>query len=326
MGEAVRIGVAGALGWMGRAIEALAAGRDDVGLCARLDRPGATDAAAHAIAPSDFDAAAKVCDVIIDFSTAAASASLAAGAGARGGPAVVIGATGFSPAEDAQVHEAAQRIAIVRAGNLSLGVNLLAALVEEAARRLPTADWDIEILETHHRRKIDAPSARPCCWARPRRRGEVRRWILTPWPRAPASPVSGPAAAAASPPCVGFGLMSPKPRLENGRRNPTVIVLYELAQVLGASHVELVMPDGEEKKPRKRGSLLQLTAKKMDYLSVACQAPSKSSSAHASLNERRRFRSLSGDVSRIRHRKRSEPAKWDHPWLRYPWRERADRN
>jgi 4-hydroxy-tetrahydrodipicolinate reductase len=158
MTEAMRIGVAGALGRMGRAIEALAAGRDDVRVCARLDRPGATDPAAHATPLTDFDAAAKACDVIVDFSTAPASAALAAAAAARGGPALVIGATGFSPAEDAQVREAAQRIAIVRAGNFSLGVNLLAALVEEAARRLPAADWDIEILETHHRRKVDAPS------------------------------------------------------------------------------------------------------------------------------------------------------------------------
>ncbi|HEY2051665.1 MAG TPA: 4-hydroxy-tetrahydrodipicolinate reductase [Caulobacteraceae bacterium] len=158
MTEAVRIGVAGALGRMGRAIEALAANREDIQLCARLDRPGASDAAAHAIALSDFDTAAKACNVIVDFSTATASAALAASAAARGGPALVIGATGFSPSEDAQVREAAQRVAIVRAGNFSLGVNLLAALVEEAARRLPAADWDIEILETHHRRKIDAPS------------------------------------------------------------------------------------------------------------------------------------------------------------------------
>ena len=158
MTEMVRIGVAGALGRMGRAIEALAAHREDIRVVARLDRPGASETAAHAIALSDFDTAAKACDVIVDFSTATASAALAASAAVRGGPALVIGATGFSPAEDAQVREAAQRVAIVRAGNFSLGVNLLAALVEEAARRLPAADWDIEILETHHRRKIDAPS------------------------------------------------------------------------------------------------------------------------------------------------------------------------
>ena len=158
MGEAVRIGVAGALGRMGRAVEALMDGRQDVRLAARLDRPGATDADAHVVPLTDFCAAAEVCDVIVDFSTGAAGAALATAAAMRGGPALVIGATGFSAVEDARVRDAAHRIAIVRSGNFSLGVNLLAALVEEAARRLPAADWDIEILEAHHRRKIDAPS------------------------------------------------------------------------------------------------------------------------------------------------------------------------
>lgn len=158
MGEAVRIGVAGALGRMGRAVEALVAGRDDVRLAARLDQPGAVDAGEHRAPLADFDVAARACDVIVDFSTAAASAALAAAAAAHGGPALVIGATGFTPAQDAQVREAAQRIAIVRSGNFSLGVNLLAALVEDAARRLSADDWDIEVLEAHHRRKVDAPS------------------------------------------------------------------------------------------------------------------------------------------------------------------------
>lgn len=156
--ETTRIGVAGALGRMGRAVETLVAGRQDVRLAARLDRPGAQDLGDGATPLTDFITAAAACDVIVDFSTAAASAALAAAAAAHGGPALVIGATGFTSAEDAQVREAAQRVAIVRAGNFSLGVNLLAALVEEAARRLPAADWDIEILEAHHRRKLDAPS------------------------------------------------------------------------------------------------------------------------------------------------------------------------
>ena len=158
MAEVIRIGVAGALGRMGRAVEALVAGREDLRLAARLDRPGASDAGASQTPLTDFAKAASVCDVIVDFSTAAASAALAAAAATRGGPALVIGATGFSSAEDEQVRAAAERIAIVRSGNFSLGVNLLAALVEEAARRLPAADWDIEILEAHHRRKVDAPS------------------------------------------------------------------------------------------------------------------------------------------------------------------------
>jgi 4-hydroxy-tetrahydrodipicolinate reductase len=72
-------------------------------------------------------------------------------------PAAVIGTTGFSEAEEAQIEAASETMAIVKAGNYSLGVNLLEALVKQAASRLGE-DWDIEILETHHRRKVDAPS------------------------------------------------------------------------------------------------------------------------------------------------------------------------
>ncbi|MCF6328551.1 MAG: 4-hydroxy-tetrahydrodipicolinate reductase, partial [Henriciella sp.] len=60
-------------------------------------------------------------------------------------------------AEEAMIVQASKRLVIVKAGNYSLGVNLLEALVRQAALRLGD-DWDIEILETHHRRKIDAPS------------------------------------------------------------------------------------------------------------------------------------------------------------------------
>ena len=59
---------------------------------------------------------------------------------------------------DEEVRRAAGRIAIVRAGNFSLGVNLLIGLVRQAARALPAHDYDIEVLEAHHRRKVDAPS------------------------------------------------------------------------------------------------------------------------------------------------------------------------
>ena len=71
--------------------------------------------------------------------------------------AVVIGTTGFTDAQDGAIQAAASRFAIVKAGNFSLGVNLLQALTRLAASRLGT-DWDIEILESHHRLKVDAPS------------------------------------------------------------------------------------------------------------------------------------------------------------------------
>jgi 4-hydroxy-tetrahydrodipicolinate reductase len=158
MDDEVRIGIAGALGRMGRAVAALAAARGGVRLAARFDRPGASDPQGGDIPLSDFETAAGACEVIVDFTTGAASAATASLAAARGGPALVIGATGFSAEQDAAVRAAARQIAIVRSGNFSLGVNLLAALVEEAARRLGPDAWDVEILEVHHRRKIDAPS------------------------------------------------------------------------------------------------------------------------------------------------------------------------
>jgi 4-hydroxy-tetrahydrodipicolinate reductase len=68
----------------------------------------------------------------------------------------VIGTTGFTEKEEARIVAAARHAVIMKSGNMSLGVNLLAALVERAARSLP--DYDIEILEMHHRNKVDAPS------------------------------------------------------------------------------------------------------------------------------------------------------------------------
>ncbi len=154
----MRLGVAGAAGRMGQSVLAAVAEQAGITVAAAFDRP---EMVGQSVGGTDLvgaEAALAACDVIIDFSTADASAALAAQAAAKGGPALVIGSTGSSAAEEAAIAAAAERIAIVKSGNFSLGVNLLAALVEEAARRLPAADWDIEILETHHRRKIDAPS------------------------------------------------------------------------------------------------------------------------------------------------------------------------
>ena len=71
--------------------------------------------------------------------------------------AAIVGTTGLAPQQEQKIAEHAKRIAIVKTGNFSLGVNLLLGLVEQAAARLG-AGWDIEISETHHKRKVDAPS------------------------------------------------------------------------------------------------------------------------------------------------------------------------
>lgn len=101
--------------------------------------------------------ALALADVVIDFTTPAASVELAKACAARGGPALVVGSTGFEPAELAAIATASKSVAIVRSGSYSLGLNMLAGLVEQAARALGP-DADIEILEAHHRFKVDAPS------------------------------------------------------------------------------------------------------------------------------------------------------------------------
>jgi 4-hydroxy-tetrahydrodipicolinate reductase len=137
---------------MGRAVAALIEEQEGVVLAGRFDRPSATDPTLMAQ-----DEALSRADVVVDFTSGAASAALAAHCAERGGPALVIGSTGFDEAQLATVASAAEKVAIVRAGNFSLGVNMLMGLVAQAARALP-ADYDIEIFEAHHRRKVDAPS------------------------------------------------------------------------------------------------------------------------------------------------------------------------
>lgn len=137
-------GISGARGRMGRAVSTVLDARDDVVVAARFDRGETPDL--------------SLCDVIIDFSTPEASVDLARACAERGGPALVIGSTGLTPEQETDIHKASEKIAIVRSGNFSLGVNILIGLVEHAAQRLDPRDWDIEVLEAHHRKKADAPS------------------------------------------------------------------------------------------------------------------------------------------------------------------------
>ena len=144
MSDIFHAGISGARGRMGRAVSQVLDARDDVVVATRFDRGETPDL--------------NLCDVVIDFSTPEASVELAKACAERGGPALVIGSTGLSPEQDAEIEAAAEKIAIVRSGNFSLGLNILIGLVEHAAQRLDGRDWDIEVLETHHRRKVDAPS------------------------------------------------------------------------------------------------------------------------------------------------------------------------
>ena len=96
-------------------------------------------------------------DGVLDFTAPAASVEFA-GYAAQARIVHVIGTTGCSAEDDAKIAAAARHATIVKSGNMSLGVNLLAVLVEQAAKALEPEDFDIEILEMHHRHKVDAPS------------------------------------------------------------------------------------------------------------------------------------------------------------------------
>ncbi len=153
MSSKVSLAIAGALGRMGRTVAEAAKARADLHVVARFDRPQA-----QAEGLVGRNEALQVAAVVVDFSSAQASVELAEVCADRGGPALVIGSTGFTAAQEAALAAAASRVAIVRAGNFSLGVNLLVSLVRQAARALLAQDYDVEVLEAHHRRKVDAPS------------------------------------------------------------------------------------------------------------------------------------------------------------------------
>ena len=109
-----------------------------------------------AISDDPLQAFAKA-DGVVDFTSPAATVEFA-GYAAQARIAYIIGTTGCTTEDDAKIEAAARHATIVKSGNMSLGVNLLAVLVEQAAKALDAADFDIEVLEMHHRHKVDAPS------------------------------------------------------------------------------------------------------------------------------------------------------------------------
>lgn len=109
-----------------------------------------------AISDDPLPAFAKA-DGVLDFTVPAATVEFA-GYAAQARIVHIIGTTGCTPADDEKIKAAARHATIVKSGNMSLGMNLLAELVSEAAAALDAANWDIEVLEMHHRNKVDAPS------------------------------------------------------------------------------------------------------------------------------------------------------------------------
>lgn len=167
MAKLMRIAITGVSGRMGRMLVETIATSDRAVVSAALERSGHDwigrdlgDAMGGAetgvIVTDDIDAALSGADVVIDFTAPAATIAFAHAA-ARAGAAHVIGTTGMTASEIAQLEGPAERTVIVRAGNMSLGVNLLVQLTERVAAALDD-DYDIEVIEAHHNRKVDAPS------------------------------------------------------------------------------------------------------------------------------------------------------------------------
>lgn len=139
-----RIGILGGTGRMGRAIAAVLEESDEARLAGRAGR----DAAPGPLAQG--------CDVLVDFSAPDALRANLEAALAADRP-IVIGTTGLEPAQQGEIDRAARKIPVLQSANMSLGVNLLAHLIGVAAARLDE-EWDVEIVEMHHRHKADAPS------------------------------------------------------------------------------------------------------------------------------------------------------------------------
>lgn len=160
--------VVGAAGRMGQSLIRAIAEVDGVHLAGAIERDGsdaigrdsgevagleANDVAITADALPVFARA----DAVLDFTTPAATLEFAELA-AQARIVHVIGTTGMGESDEAKLHAASRHSRIVKSGNMSLGVNLLSVLVRQAARALDAGDWDIEVLEMHHRHKVDAPS------------------------------------------------------------------------------------------------------------------------------------------------------------------------
>lgn len=138
-----KIGIIGSKGRMGQALVAAIAE-------AGLVHAGGVDQG------DDVASLITVSDVLVDFSSPHALEANLNGCTAAGKP-IVIGTTGLEERHHYLIDDAARDIAVLQTGNTSLGVTMLAALVRDAAARLGP-DWDIEIVEMHHNRKVDAPS------------------------------------------------------------------------------------------------------------------------------------------------------------------------
>jgi 4-hydroxy-tetrahydrodipicolinate reductase len=166
--SAMKLAIMGAAGRMGQElIRTVTASNGAAVIAGAIERPGSNalgkDAGTLAgvgalgvtITDDPLDIVAKV-DGVLDFTVPEVTVELA-GLAANARIVHIIGTTGYAPAQEAAIKAAARHATIVKAGNMSLGVNLLVAITRKVAQALD-ADFDIEVLEMHHKHKIDAPS------------------------------------------------------------------------------------------------------------------------------------------------------------------------
>ena len=151
----VRMIMHGCNGAMGRVITQLAAEDAELEIVAGIDVTEGADLGYPVF--HSLDACTVPADVVVDFASAKAVDGLLDYCEAKGLP-LVLCTTGLSEEQIARVSEVSKKIAVLRSANMSLGVNLLMKLVQDAARVLAGSGFDIEIVEKHHRRKKDAPS------------------------------------------------------------------------------------------------------------------------------------------------------------------------
>lgn len=159
----VRVILSGCGGHMGRVMTGLIADEPEMEIVAGIDPFFANQIAEGKAAEPGYPvfgdpaSCAAEADVLIDFSTASAADALVSYCVGKKLPAVLC-ATGYSDAQIAMAEKAAETIPVLRSANMSLGINLILKLLKEAAVVLAPAGFDIEIVEKHHRRKLDAPS------------------------------------------------------------------------------------------------------------------------------------------------------------------------
>ena len=150
----LRIGISGCNGHMGRVVEDICRSAPDIEIAVGFDILGSSDRDFRVCtSPAEFDGQV---DVVIDFSSPAALQGLLEFGTTRKVP-LVLATTGYSQEQLTAIDEAAKLVPIFRSGNMSLGINVLLELVRRAASILGS-DYDVEIVERHHHRKVDAPS------------------------------------------------------------------------------------------------------------------------------------------------------------------------